>query len=112
MIQSAHSSQALLATSDNISRRAVRGTPQATGPCRALAIRAPPGGRERRDGQTGQPRGFGFVEMATDADAQKAITMFHEHDLGGRNLAVNEARPKAAGFAGGGGGNRGREPRW
>ncbi|TAK11373.1 MAG: RNA-binding protein [Acidobacteria bacterium] len=47
-----------------------------------------------RDGQTGQPRGFGFVEMTNDEDAQKAISMFHEHALGGRNLAVNEARPK------------------
>lgn len=67
-----------------------------------------------RDGQTGQPRGFGFVEMTTDEDAQKAITMFHEHEMGGRQLAVNEARPKAdfAGAGAGGGGKRGREPRW
>jgi len=67
-----------------------------------------------RDGQTGQPRGFGFVEMSTDEEAQKAITMFHEYSLGGRNLAVNEARPKTefAGSGSGGGGNRGREPRW
>ena len=66
-----------------------------------------------RDMATGRARGFGFVEMATDEEAQKAITMFHEYALGGRSLAVNEARPKTefAG-AGGGGGNRGREPRW
>ena len=72
-----------------------------------------------RDGQTGQPRGFAFVEMATDADAANAITKLHEHAMGGRSLAVNEARPKPAfgggGGRGGGGGDRGggkREPRW
>ena len=67
-----------------------------------------------RDGQTGQPRGFGFVEMSSDDEAQKAITMFHDHELGGRKLAVNEARPKNdfAGAGSGGGNNRGREPRW
>jgi cold-inducible RNA-binding protein len=67
-----------------------------------------------RDGQTGQPRGFGFVEMATDEEAQKAITMFHEYSLGGRSLAVNEARPKTefAGAGAGGGNSRSREPRW
>ncbi|HVS79921.1 MAG TPA: RNA-binding protein [Candidatus Paceibacterota bacterium] len=41
---------------------------------------------------TGRPRGFGFVEME-DADAQKAIDMWNEKDLDGRNLVVNEARP-------------------
>lgn len=38
-------------------------------------------------------KGFGFVEFANDADAQKAIEMFHEYDMDGRNLVVNEARP-------------------
>jgi RNA recognition motif-containing protein len=88
-----------------------------------------------RDMATGRARGFGFVEMATDEGAQKAITELHESQLGGRTLTVNEARPKEArgpggggGFGGGGGGrggggfggNRGgggggggrREPRW
>jgi RNA recognition motif-containing protein len=75
-----------------------------------------------RDMATGRARGFAFVEMATDEDAQKAISMLNEHQLGGRSLTVNEARPKTAGGGGGfggggngGGGNgRGRrsEPRW
>jgi RNA recognition motif-containing protein len=78
-----------------------------------------------RDNATGRARGFAFVEMATDADAQKAVTELNETQLGGRTLAVNEARPKpqfggggggrGGGFGGGGGGNGGnrrREPRW
>ena len=55
-----------------------------------------------RDNATGRARGFAFVEMATDADAQKAIEQFNEQPMGGRNLAVNEARPKPQ-FGGGGG---------
>ena len=47
-----------------------------------------------RDMATGRARGFGFVEMATDEGAQKAITELHESQLGGRTLTVNEARPK------------------
>jgi RNA recognition motif-containing protein len=69
-----------------------------------------------RDMATGRARGFAFVEMGTDADAQAAITKFNEHPLGGRNLTVNEARPRperSGGYAGGGGGGRSRrEPRW
>jgi RNA recognition motif-containing protein len=71
-----------------------------------------------RDMATGRARGFAFVEMATDEDAQKAISTLNNHDLGGRNLTVNEARPKTAGGGGGfgGGGNgdgrRRSEPRW
>ena len=83
-----------------------------------------------RDMATGRARGFGFVQMATDAEAEKAIAEFHEYQLQGRPLVVNEAKPKpefAAGagrgfgrgggdFGGGGGGDfgggRGREPRW
>ena len=69
-----------------------------------------------RDMATGQARGFAFVEMASDADAQNAITTLNNHQLGGRNLTVNEARPKpqrSGGFGGGGGGRRSRsEPRW
>ena len=45
------------------------------------------------DKMTGRSKGFGFVEMANDEDAQKAIDMFHGKDFGGRNLTVNEARP-------------------
>jgi cold-inducible RNA-binding protein len=71
-----------------------------------------------RDMATGRARGFAFVEMATDEDAQKAISTLNNPDLGGRNLTVNEARPKTAGGGGGfgGGGNgdgrRRSEPRW
>jgi RNA recognition motif-containing protein len=67
---------------------------------------------------TGRARGFAFVEMSTDEEAQKAITELNEFQLGGRGLTVNEARPKPAsaggggGGFGGGGGSRRREPRW
>ena len=67
-----------------------------------------------RDKTTGRPRGFAFVEMSTDEEAQKAIAELNAHQLGGRGLTVNEARPKAA-FAGGGfggGDSRRTEPRW
>jgi RNA recognition motif-containing protein len=59
------------------------------------------------DRQTGQPRGFGFVEMETKAEGQKAISMINGRMVDGRPLAVNEARPQQRGFGGGGGG-RGR----
>jgi len=80
-----------------------------------------------RDRVTGRARGFAFVEMASDEDAQKAITQFNGHQLGGRALTVNEARPPAPraprddfgggsdrGGRGGRGGRPGRrtEPRW
>jgi RNA recognition motif-containing protein len=65
--------------------------------------------RVMRDMATGRARGFAFVEMATDEDAQKAINDFHEHQMDGRALVVNEARPKPeGGFGGGGAGGRGR----
>jgi cold-inducible RNA-binding protein len=82
-----------------------------------------------RDSMTGRARGFAFVEMATDEAAQKAIADFHQYQLDGRALVVNEARPRTPGggrgfggsdFSGGrgrdfggdfGGGGR-REPRW
>lgn len=71
-----------------------------------------------RDMATGRARGFAFVEMSTDEEAQKAITDLNEHQIGGRSLTVNEARPKPA-YAGGGGGfgggdsrRRRSEPRW
>jgi|SRR5581483_10978326 len=69
-----------------------------------------------RDQATGRARGFGFVEMSTEDDAQKAITGLNATQVGGRSLTVNEARPKPArsggGFDGGGGQRRRREPRW
>jgi RNA recognition motif-containing protein len=82
------------------------------------------------DRDTGRSRGFGFVEMATAEEAAAAIEQFNGKDLGGRNLTVNEAKPRAdrgggGGYRGGGGGggygsDRGggtgggyeREPRW
>src|SRR5690349_4700943 len=57
------------------------------------------------DRDTGRSKGFGFVEMGTDAEAQAAITALHGAEFGGRTLTVNEARPKPEG--GGGGGGRG-----
>ena len=48
-----------------------------------------------RDKMTGRSRGFGFVEMASADEAQKAIEMFHEKDFDGRALTVNVARPMA-----------------
>ena len=70
--------------------------------------------RVMRDMATGRARGFAFVEMGTDEDAQKAISQLNATDLGGRSLTVNEARPKPeyAGAGGGGGGRSHREPRW
>jgi RNA recognition motif-containing protein len=66
-----------------------------------------------RDQATGRARGFAFVEMSTDEEAQHAITALNGAQVGGRNLTVNEARPKAASGGGGfGGGQRRREPRW
>jgi cold-inducible RNA-binding protein len=67
-----------------------------------------------RDMATGRPRGFAFVEMATDEAAAQASSELNDYQLQGRNLAVNEARPKAprpgGGFGGAGGGGRGRGP--
>ncbi len=65
------------------------------------------------DRDTGRSRGFGFVEMATDAEAQAAIEGLNEADLDGRNIVVNEARPRedrgggGGGYRGGGGGGDG-----
>lgn len=93
-----------------------------------------------RDRDTGQPRGFAFVEMPNASEAEKAIAGMNGRDINGRALNVNEARPReerggrgggfgggggnrsggGGGFggggnrsgSGGGGGNRRREPRW
>jgi RNA recognition motif-containing protein len=78
-----------------------------------------------RDLDTGRSRGFAFVEMSADEAAQKAITELNGFAVEGRNLTVNEARPKPERRGGGGGGGfrgnnrgsnrgggRGREPRW
>src|SRR3989440_12765421 len=60
------------------------------------------------DRDTGRSRGFGFVEMASNEDGQKAIEQFNGTDFNGRNLTVNEARPREdRGGRGGGGGGRG-----
>lgn len=55
------------------------------------------------DRQTGRSRGFGFVEMASDADALAAIEALHDQEHGGRRLTVNEAKPRED--RGGGGGD-------
>jgi cold-inducible RNA-binding protein len=62
------------------------------------------------DRDSGQPRGLGFVEMANDSEAEKAISAVNGKELDGRALNVNEARPKAE-RSGGGGGGFGRK-RW
>jgi cold-inducible RNA-binding protein len=78
------------------------------------------------DRETGQPRGFAFVEMTEKRDADTAISQLNGADLNGRTMNVNEARPKPEGGRGGGGfggnrsggggggagGNRSRGPRW
>jgi len=60
------------------------------------------------DRETGRSRGFGFVEMASAEDGEKAIAALNGSQVGGRTLNVNEARPKPE-RSGGGGGGRGRE---
>ena len=64
------------------------------------------------DRDTGRPRGFAFVEMASDNDARGAIEALNGASMGGRSLTVNEARERTGGgggggFGGGGGGGRG-----
>jgi cold-inducible RNA-binding protein len=74
------------------------------------------------DRDTGRSRGFGFVEMNSNEDGEKAITALNGSQVGGRTINVNEARPKTergggggfgggrgGGFGGGGGGGRGRD---
>lgn len=73
------------------------------------------------DRDTGRSRGFGFVEMTSNEDGEKAIAALNGSQLGGRTINVNEARPKAERVGGGGGGGRerggrggggGRRDRW
>lgn len=63
------------------------------------------------DRDTGRARGFGFVEMSANADADRAIAGLNGKELDGRALNVNEARPKPERTFGGGGGQR-RNNRW
>ena len=68
-----------------------------------------------KDKFTGESKGFGFVEMPNQSEAQAAIATLNSTDLGGRNINVNEARPRTeggrrdAGGGGGFGGGRGRD---
>jgi cold-inducible RNA-binding protein len=79
------------------------------------------------DRETGRSRGFGFVEMASEDDANNAIAQFNGQEYDGRNIVVNEARPRddrggggsgggggrgRGGYNGGGGGGGGRSERW
>jgi RNA recognition motif-containing protein len=64
------------------------------------------------DRYTGQSRGFGFVEMSTGEEAQKAIAALHGAEMGGRTLVVNEARPQEKRAYGGGGAGGGGGDRW
>ena len=59
------------------------------------------------DRDTGRSKGFGFVEMSSDAEAQAAISALNGTEQGGRALTVNEAKPKENRSGGGGGGGRG-----
>ncbi|MBX3359354.1 MAG: RNA-binding protein [Phycisphaeraceae bacterium] len=62
------------------------------------------------DRETGRSRGFGFVEMTNDGDAENAINEMNGKNVDGRDLTVNEARPReprSGGFGGGGGGRGG-----
>jgi cold-inducible RNA-binding protein len=69
------------------------------------------------DRDTGRARGFGFVEMSVNAEADRAISALNGKELDGRALNINEARPKedrgggGGGYRGGGGGG-GRQKRW
>jgi RNA recognition motif-containing protein len=59
------------------------------------------------DRATGQPRGFAFVQMGSEADAQSAIAALNGKEMDGRTLNVNEAKERTGGGGGGGGGGRG-----
>ena len=59
------------------------------------------------DRETGRPRGFGFVEMGSDEEANQAISELNDYELDGRKLNVNEAKERQSGGGGDGGGYRG-----
>ena len=62
------------------------------------------------DTYTGQPRGFGFVEMSTSAEAKNAVSLLNDKPLNVRNITVSEARPRPERGGSGGGGGGGRRP--
>jgi RNA recognition motif-containing protein len=64
------------------------------------------------DRDSGKSRGFGFVEMPNDAEAERAIAALNGTELGGRTLNINEARPKTDSAASGGAFRRGGRSRW
>jgi cold-inducible RNA-binding protein len=64
------------------------------------------------DRDTGRSRGFAFVEMSTEAEANSAIEQFNGKEVSGRALKVNEARPRENRGFGGSNGGRHSEPRW
>ena len=86
----------------SVTEQALRALMETYGPVERVSIMT--------DRDTGQPRGFAFVDMTNDADAAKAIGALNGKDLEGRTLSVNEARPKTD-RPGGGGGGAGRK-RW
>ena len=98
----------------NVSEEDIRGAFEAHGAVDSVSV--------VRDRETGQPRGFAFVEMPNDDEAGRAIQALNGQTLGRRPINVNEARPKTErsgggggrGFRGGGGygGGGRREPRW
>jgi len=87
--------------SNTITEDLLRERFEAIGPCKSLQI--------IKDKMTGQPKGFGFVEMENESDAQEAMAKLNGVELGGRKLTVNEARPRQdRGDRGGRGGGFGR----
>ena len=84
----------------SVTEQALRSLMETYGPVERVSIMT--------DRDTGQPRGFAFVDMTNDEDAAKAISALNGKDLEGRTLSVNEARPKTDRPGGGGGAGRKR----
>ena len=84
----------------SVTEQALRSLMETYGPVERVSIMT--------DRDTGQPRGFAFVDMTNDADAAQAIGALNGKDLEGRTLSVNEARPKPERPGGGGGAGRKR----
>jgi cold-inducible RNA-binding protein len=82
----------------SVTEQALRALMETYGPVERVSIMT--------DRDTGQPRGFAFVDMTNDADAAKAISALNGKDLEGRTLSVNEARPKTERPGGGAGRKR------